>query len=164
MPPRIVTLAERPDLVATVASWQWREWGRPRGRRLESVTHEVEGLVTAIDEAGFVLLNDETPLGTACLTALDLDTRPDLSPWLASVFVEPDHRGRGHATRLIRAVERAAGTLGHAELWLFTATSVPLYRQLGWQVVGAEQHHGAAVMLMRKAIIRAVPPPVATGH
>ena len=151
MPPRIVTLAERPDLMGTVAYWQWREWGRQRGRRLASVLRELEDLADPTGaDAGFVLLDDGIPVATACLTALDLDTRPDLSPWLASVFVAAPHRCRGHASRLVRAVEAAAMARGHAMLWLFTWTTVPLYARLGWNVVGAEQHHGSMVTLMRR--------------
>jgi GNAT superfamily N-acetyltransferase len=168
MIPRIVTLAERPDLATTVARWQWQEWGCPRGRSLDSVLHEVTAFTDpAAGEASFVLLEDGAPVGTACLTATDLDTRPDLSPWLASVFVEPQHRGRGHATRLVRAVERAATGRGHLTLWLFTWTTAALYTRLGWEVAGLEKHHGGAVTLMRRdlaaAVSRAAPPPAAAG-
>lgn len=151
MTAHIVTLADRPDLVAIVGYWQWQEWGRARGRRLESVRRDVAPLAKRHSaEAGFVLLDGETPVGTACLTLEDLDTRPDLTPWLASVFVLPEQRGRGHASALVRAVEQAAAARGHRRLWLFTWTSMPLYARLGWKTVGLEEHHGGAVTLMRR--------------
>jgi hypothetical protein len=45
----------------------------------------------------FILLADGEPVGTASLAAHDLDERPDLTPWLAGVFVDPHTRGQGYA-------------------------------------------------------------------
>lgn len=147
----IVGLAQRPDLARTVAYWQWQEWGRRQGRRLASVERDVAQLLDpASGEAGFVALEGDAPVGTACLTLMDLETRPDLTPWLASVFVAPEARGRGHAVRLVRAVEQEAVRRGHATLWLFTWDTAPLYARLGWVVAGEERHHGELVTLMRR--------------
>lgn len=150
----LVTLSERPDLADQVGRWQWQEWGAPRGRTLQSVLHDVAALAATTDEVGFVLLDGDEAVGTACLTLTDLDARPDLSPWLASVYVPPAQRGRGHATRLVRAVEQAAAARGHAELFLFTWDTAPLYRRLGWLDLGTERHHGESVTLMRRALPR----------
>lgn len=104
----------------------------------------------ACDEAAFVLLDDDKPIGTACLSVMDLDTRPDLSPWLASVYVVPEARRRGHAAQLVRTVERIAIARGHRTLWLFTWEAAPLYARLGWLVAGEETQHGEYVTLMRR--------------
>lgn len=166
---RIVSLTERPDLVPVVAFWQWKEWGEPRGRLLGSVTTDVTELVGSSIEAGFVMLDGEHAVGTACLTAADLDTRPDLSPWLASVFVEPSQRGRGIASALVRTVEQTALRIGYPTLWLFTWDTAPLYRRLGWEQVGVERHHGELVTLMRRDLRPdqfsvAAPPLAAAGR
>ncbi len=50
-------------------------------------------------------------LGSAMLVAQDMDTRTDLTPWLASVFVAPEHRRQGIATKLIAQVVDAAKAL-----------------------------------------------------
>ncbi len=68
----------------------------------------------------FVLLVDDEPVGMASLDAHDLDTRPDLTPWLAGVFVAP-HARAGATPRLVAAVEAFAASLGVATLWLYTA-------------------------------------------
>lgn len=152
----IVSLTDRPDLLADVARWQWEEWGRKRGRPLEAVADEVAPLTQpGSDEAGFVLLDGGVPVGTACLTKEDLDSRPDLTPWLASVYVDPAHRRKGHAARLVRAVEDEAVRRGHATLWLFTWTTASLYAALGWDLVGPAEHRGSAVTLMRRTLIPA---------
>jgi GNAT superfamily N-acetyltransferase len=77
---------------------------------------------------GVVLLEDGAPAGTASLDHADLDTRPDLTPWLANVFVAPEFRGRGHARRLVRYIEAASRTGGGTEvLYLHTEDAMALY-------------------------------------
>lgn len=43
----------------------------------------------------FVALDDGRPMGSASLVTYDMETHVEWSPWLASVFVHPDFRGRG---------------------------------------------------------------------
>jgi GNAT superfamily N-acetyltransferase len=88
----------------------------------------------------------------ASLRAADFKGRPDLTPWLASVYVHPDHRRLGLAQALVRHVEAQARALGHTRLYLISEHAETLYASLGWttfdQVIGS---HGPAV-LMSKAL------------
>ena len=62
---------------------------------------------------------------TASLVSNDLPSRPDLTPWLASVLVRPEFRGRGYSAPLVRHVEAAAAPI-ESTLWLYTWTAAPL--------------------------------------
>ena len=117
-PTTIVTTAERPDLVPRVADWLWQAFWKDSGKPYEQLLAAARksAMGTAMP-CTFVLLCDGQPVGTASLVAHDLDERPDLSPWLAGVFVEPHARHQGFATRLIAAVEQAAAV---DTLWLYT--------------------------------------------
>jgi GNAT superfamily N-acetyltransferase len=77
-----------------------------------------------------------------------MDTRPDLSPWLAALFVIPSHRGRGIGTALIRRCEREAWSVGANRLYLHTTTAQDLYERLGWATLGEEAYEGGSVILM----------------
>jgi GNAT superfamily N-acetyltransferase len=81
----------------------------------------------------FILLIDGEPVGTASLVAHDLDERPDLTPWLAGVFVAPKYRGRGYVGRLIAAVEQAGRSASIPTLWLYTNTAERVYARAGWE-------------------------------
>ncbi|MBK8006160.1 MAG: GNAT family N-acetyltransferase [Gemmatimonadetes bacterium] len=59
---------------------------------------------------------------------------PPLSPWLASVFVRPDRRGKGLGQALARRVLLEAAALGHARVYLFTTDQAGWYARMGWQV------------------------------
>ena len=86
----VVPTTERPDLVPTVAGWVWEEFWRSHGHTLEQTAEAVAATVAARDlPQTYVLLLDDWPVGTATLAARDLEERPDLTPWLAGVFVAP---------------------------------------------------------------------------
>ncbi len=148
---RIVRLREQPALLPVVGNWLWEEWARRKGRTIEQVTARLATLRATIGpEQGFVVLDGETPAATASLVHHDLDTRPDLTPWLAGVYVDPPFRGRGHAVRLVRAVENAATAGGVRRLWLHTEHSAELYAKLSWIADGPEVDHFHAVTLMHR--------------
>lgn len=127
----LVTLAERPELIVSVRSWF-------ADRHVSPVA----------PERCFVLLAAGIAAGTASLTASGLTSRPDLTPWLANLFVLPAFRGRGHASRLVAKVEAAARMAHIPTLWLVTRSAQGLYARLGWQAVGPTDFHGDAATLM----------------
>ncbi len=149
---RVVTIAERPDLVAIVAGWRWREFGREDARTLRQTRDDVAGSTSPLGPPQcFVLLVDEVPVGTASLTAEDLEERPKLTPWLASVTVIPEARRRGHAGVLVEAVEAAARSASVATLWLYTNTAERVYARAGWRRVETIERRGKpSVVLMRR--------------
>jgi len=101
----------------------------------------------------FILLADGEPVGTASLVVHDLQERPDITPWLAGVFVVPQARGRGYAARLIAAVEQASRAALISTLWLYTNTAERIYARAGWLTVGTVQHRGKPFALMRRDLL-----------
>ena len=154
----IVSLVERPDLLPVVAQWQWLEWGRRQGATVAQVAAVLRACCTAqAVPQGVVLLDGGVPAGTATLDHADLDARPDLTPWLANVFVSPDFRGRGHAKRLVRHIEAAARAGGIETLYLHTENATALYAGLGWSAMATAAYHGHAVTVMRRALREEAP-------
>jgi len=150
----IVSTSDRPDLVPVVAEWLWNQFARHEGRSLEYMLEAVGKSVTPRPmPRTFVLLGDGEPLGTASLTAHDLEERPDLTPWLAGVFVEPHARGRGYAGHLIAAVEQAARAASISTLWLYTRRAEPVYARAGWRKVETVRHNGAPYALMTRDLL-----------
>jgi GNAT superfamily N-acetyltransferase len=136
--------------LATVAGWLHRQWWAADGWTLEATT---EWLAAALGPAAPLTLvaeQDGVPLGTATLDTEDLDSRPDLSPWLASVLVTPPARRQGVATALLRAIEDRARALGHAKLWLYTPDKAQFYAMRGWREAGPELWRDRPVTLMRR--------------
>lgn len=102
--------------------------------------------------AVFVALADDgRPLGSAALVFDDLEGDPR-NPWLASVFVPPEHRRRGVASVLVAAVEDAARRFGYSRLFLFTASAPELYARLGWRSLERRHYRGEHVQVMDKPL------------
>jgi N-acetylglutamate synthase-like GNAT family acetyltransferase len=99
-----------------------------------------------------VALDQEKPIGSACLVEQDLDLRPELTPWVASVFVHSDYRRKGVGTALMNRLESEAAKLGIKKLYLFTPDRVDFYTTLDWKIFGREKHRNNEVTLMEKAI------------
>lgn len=146
---RIETTRGRPDLARIVADWLVAEFGYPGGRTPEQVVTRILGSPNGPEEP-FVLFEQDRPVGTAGLRHDDLASRPDLTPWLAGVFMEPAARGHGYASALVRRVEAFAATAGVPTLWLYTWSAESLYARLGWQRVGPEMDRGKDVVLMTR--------------
>jgi GNAT superfamily N-acetyltransferase len=145
----IVTLSARSHLAWAVAGWLLDEF-----RHARSPSHDEQVaklLVQKAPEETFVLFDEGVPVGTASLVMNDLPSRPDLTPWLASVLVLPEFRGRGYSARLVRQVEAKAAASATV-LWLYTWTAEPLYARLGWERVGLERDadRNIEVVLMKR--------------
>jgi GNAT superfamily N-acetyltransferase len=150
---RIVAIAERPDLAPLVARWQRDAFGED-GETFDQATNTIVGRVATYGpEQVFVMLVDGEPAGTASLTWSDLYEEPTLSPWLASVVVQPRFRGRGYAGRLVRRVEEAARDAGVARLWLYTGWAEAFYERLGWTTARLTSDKGCTVSLMCRDLL-----------
>ena len=151
---RIVTIADRPDLADVVTGWLWHEFWRQDGHSLADTRRAVaaSAVRSGVPQC-FVLLVRGQPVGTASLTAEDLDERPDLTPWLAGVYIVPEARGQGYVRHLLAAFETACRTAAIKTAWLYTNTAEPIYLRAGWRVVEAIQRPGKpAVTLMRRDV------------
>jgi GNAT superfamily N-acetyltransferase len=146
---RIAAVSDRPELAPVVAAWLVNAFGYPGGRTAEEITALILAPPKGPEET-FVLFDQNKPVGTASLSHDDLKSRPDLTPWLAGVFVEPAYRGRGYATALVRHVESFALAAAIPILWLYTWTAEPMYAGLGWQRVWLEKDRGQEVVLMSR--------------
>ncbi|HWA81573.1 MAG TPA: GNAT family N-acetyltransferase [Acetobacteraceae bacterium] len=150
--PRIVTLADRPDLLPTIVQWL-RDHHAPQAP-LAPYAAQIASRVSLLGpEQCLILLAGSVPAGTASLTAQGLKSRSELTPWLTNVFVASSFRGRGYARRLVMAVEAAARRAAIPTLWLYTRSAEPLYGALGWRWAGADTHDGAPVTLMRRDLV-----------
>lgn len=148
----IVATSDRPALAAITARWRWDAFVQGSGRVFEDVLaaeHKTAVEAPAMPKT-LVLLADGNPVGMASLIAHDLDERPDLTPWLAGVYVVPNARRQGHAGRLVAAIEQEAMAASISTLWLYTRNAERIYARSGWRTVEVFQRKGRDYALMRR--------------
>ncbi len=147
-------LADCQDAIPQIAHWLFNEWGRflpgssvERGiARLQGRLHRDRLPLT------LVAMEAEVAIGTVSLISCDMETRPDLSPWLASLYVEADRRRRGIGAALIEGAVREATGLRIDSLFLFTDTSEALYAKHGWQKVESCIYRNREVVIMKRLV------------
>ena len=141
-------LEQDPALIRTISEWHQREWGHLSGRTTEDRIAEFaeHGSEVPLTLVGFAA---GAPIGTASLLTEDMDIHKALTPWLASVFVLPEHRSRGHGTRLVKGVVSAARRLGVPAMFLFTEDRAGFYAAMGWETLETRPYHGETVTIMR---------------
>lgn len=152
---RVEYLAHHGEVADELARWSWEEWRvffDERGRGFEDARRsyreraQLEALPLAL-----VAFAGGKLVGTVSLTVHDLATRPDITPWLASLFVAPQWRRRGIASLLIaRAVAEARRLkLPGLFLWTSSAEAEALYVKLGWRTVERSEYCGKRIVIMQ---------------
>ncbi len=153
-------LADHPETIPVLAPWLHEQWGdlspgsSVPGREAELRAHCNRDQIPL---AVIAFINGELT-GTAGLVKHDMETRKELSPWLASVFVTPEHRGKGIGTALTERIVQEAGTIGVSVLYLFTPDAEDFYARIGWSVVEYTEYRGQSVVIMKTE------PPPGTGR
>ncbi len=95
-----------------------------------------------------IALVEQKAAGSASLVTSDMDTHSHLSPWLASVYVHPDYRCQGIASRLITQCLHNARQTGAQTLYLFTPDQTHFYQKRGWKLIESTFYHGESVDIM----------------
>lgn len=146
----IAYLCKHPEHLPIVAQWHHQQWNYLSPsvsveERLQRLTAQRGGLEIPTT---CIALEDAEVVGCASLVAFDMDTRIDLSPWLASVFVEPSRRRQGIGSALVRRVVEEARALAVSRLHLYTPDRESFYSRLGWRRLGLEQFRGYKMVVM----------------
>jgi predicted N-acetyltransferase YhbS len=147
---RIDYLADHPEAAPLLAAWHYREWEAllPEWSLAQALAELESHTGRRRIPTTFVAVEGGLPVGSASLLEADLDGWAHLTPWLASVYVIPEHRGRGVGRKLVaRAVEEARA-LAVPTVYLFTAGQQAYYERLGWVPLRRVQHHRSEVVIM----------------
>ena len=144
-------LADYPDMILTCASWAYGQWGCQSGGSLKhAVARFTEGANKERIPLTLVALDKKKPVGMISLWKSDFNKRPDLSPWVASLFVHPFYRSNHIASFLIEKLEVEARRLGYIRLFLVTEEAKNLYIRHKWEELEqVKTIHGQAVLMSK---------------
>ena len=148
----IAYLADHEEAIGELAQWFYGEWSYLYpDKALDDVKNAIAER-TNRDRVPMALVAFEGAVlaGTVCLKTHDMDTRLDLSPWLAGLYVAGPFRGRGIGTTLVKAVEQKAIGLGIRKLYLYTPSAEVFYLRLAWLTLEVTEYLGTKVTIMDK--------------
>ena len=146
-------------LIPILAAWRHRAFFEAEGYTPDQSVAQLDGLVRLSAETpdtyqvALVAELDGAAVGTCLLIDREPVTRhPDLTPFLAGLFVVETARRQGIGAALVRAVEDQARVHGFARLYLYTDTARPFYERLGWRLQDAFDWDGDPFSLMAREL------------
>jgi GNAT superfamily N-acetyltransferase len=146
----ISDLRRRPEFFDTVADRIWRASWKGNGTPLAYITGRLtENLNDEPLPIALVAHDGEKFLGTASVIASDLEERPQFTPWVAAVWVEPHARSRGVGAALVGRAARDCFALGIARAYLCARPALTsFYEPLGWIPIERDVgEHGLTVFI-----------------
>ncbi len=150
---QIVHASAQPCCLPTLAEWHHREWAHLYADWTPSVAMaELQSHVdaNASVDTTWLALHDNHLCGSVSLIREDAPALKHLNgPWLASLWVHPEHRRHGLGARLVKHVLHHAQQHALTQLRLFTVDGEAWYRALGWQFEQRADLNGSQVVIMR---------------
>lgn len=138
--------------IPLLAQWAFGAWGRyNQNSSLERITKRFhEHLNDHSLPLTLIALDNETPVGMCSLRITD-GIRPELTPWLGSLYVDEPYRKRGIGLQLIKTIIHKLQVMGYKGLNLLAHDSalVRWYEKLGWTLVETDQLNGHPVSIMK---------------
>ncbi len=152
---------DHPESIQTVAKWHYDQWHHIlHGFTLERYTeflssHYRRGGIPSL----FVAVDNSKVIGTAALDDDDMDTHPQLSPWIASLYVDGKYRKKGVGETLVRRVIEEARSARVKKLYLFTPDREHYLARFGWKILFKEYYYGEMESVMALDISLPTPRP-----
>ena len=148
---KIEYLADHMGSVPLLANWHHEEFSYLNPQK--TIEQRLTNLNNSAGYGGIPLtvvgMFGDAVVGCASLVHNDMDTHEELSPWLASVYVDPEYRGKGLGSALVERIVKEATESKVKDLYLYTTDRESLYSRLGWQVYSREEFHGEDVVVMK---------------
>lgn len=144
-------LSECPELVTTVGNWIYQEWWSRRYETPEVVYNWLK-MHAVRDHVPFTVVGfaDGVPVGSCCVVENDCVHRKQYSPWVAAVYVIPEMRKRGVASKVLQEAARIATRAGIGGLYIdCLASTAPVYERNGWLIHEREVGDKDSVIMLR---------------
>lgn len=131
----IVDIRQKPERVQDAVQYFWKQWGTETSFHFyrDCMERSVE---TKSDVPRFyVMLDGEQIIGGYALLRSDLNSRQDLFPWFACLYVESEYRGKKLGEQLQNHAIREVQAKGYDKLYLCTDLT-DYYEKNNWTHIG----------------------------
>jgi GNAT superfamily N-acetyltransferase len=134
----IVDLRERPHYAAAVGERIWRAFWQHKGKPLKALQDGMRNFLEPATRIPFALVaeQDGRLCGNTLVIESDEPARPDLTPWIAAVWVDENMRKQGVAAALLQEAIKRSAALGVERLYLSSRPALrDFYTKLGWRPI-----------------------------
>jgi GNAT superfamily N-acetyltransferase len=155
MKPQIVYLKHYQEYITALSQWSFETWSKyhPNATR-KGYIEKLKGHCQ-IDALPLTLiaLNNGEPIGMCSLRSSE-DIRPDLTPWLSSLYVVPSCRHQQVGQCLIDAIKRIARSMGFETLYLlnYEPSLNNYFVELSWVLIGSDYLNNYPISIMETTL------------
>ncbi|MFD1020999.1 GNAT family N-acetyltransferase [Thalassobacillus hwangdonensis] len=128
----IKALHEVPERFDEAVDVFWGEWGGEDNYAFYRDCMEHSSTTSADLPRFYLALDGEKIVGTYALLRNDLNSRQDLCPWLACLYIDPAYRGKGLGAKLLEDGLNRTNEKGYDTLYLTTDLE-GYYEKYGWK-------------------------------
>jgi predicted GNAT superfamily acetyltransferase len=132
---KILNIKDRKDLFEKAVDYYWEQWGSSSNRNFykDCMYHSCQ---TDNKLPNFyIAIQSDIIVGSYALLSSDLNSRQDLKPWFACLFVSPELRGKNIGFTLQKHAIEQANLLGYQQLYLCTELE-GYYERNNWNYIG----------------------------
>ncbi len=148
-------LKNHPEHVITCAQWSFNQWGHHTPQRTLQDFIESRKEYLNDDSLPLTLLafDGKIPVGM-CSLGKSKNLYPDLEPWLPTLYVIPEYRGKGIGSLLEAKICSKAREMGFKKIYLYTSDTavIPWYEKRSWRKKSTEWVHNHEVTVMEKEL------------
>jgi predicted N-acetyltransferase YhbS len=133
----------------TCAKWRAEAFADVLGKDVGGEQKSLEAFTSdQTEQVALVAKLDGILAGTCLLVRSEPEPCHSVSPWLAGLYVTPEHRRQGVGRMLVKAIEDQARQRGSRRLFLYTRGAVNYYERLGWSTIDQTDWKGFPTALM----------------
>jgi len=132
---QIIDISNKTEFLEDAINYFWSQWGSDSNFNFykDCIT---QSCTTESEIPRFYLaLEDNKIIGSYALIRSDLNSRQDLSPWFACLYVSPEARGRKIGDLLQTHAISESRRKGYKELYLCTDLT-SYYERTEWNYIG----------------------------
>ena len=127
----IIEIQQRPELFKETVKVFWEHWGSESNYKFYEDCMVHSGKTPDLLPSFYVALENEKIIGTYALLRNDINSRQDLFPWLACLYVDPAYRCNSIGEQLLEHGLQMTAQLGHEKLYL-SSDLEGYYEKYGW--------------------------------
>lgn len=139
--------------ISVCANWRVEAFGNVLGADFAAEKKSLESFVAEQDaQVALIAKRNGELAGTCLLVRSEIEPCHQLTPWLAGLYVAPEHRRCGVGAALVSAIEAQARKRGHRRLYPYTDGGLRYYERLGWRAIDSVDWKGFSTNLMAREL------------
>ncbi len=143
-------LADCRDMIPVLARWFRKQWSDQLPMDPEESFARCARR-NALPQS-LVAFRAQQAVGTVSVLPTSVASHPQLSPWVAALYVRPACRHAGIATQMVSAALEQAWSLGFDRIYIGIQAAREHYEKLGWRFEALGSSNGETILILRKSL------------